>query len=99
VSNFDEACSEHDPTGIADKTSTGANPESEVALRLTLRMLEALASDSAAYQALPSPVGVDTALSALASSTWLLLSRRNAIAGLLSPADFSHAATIVQRAC
>lgn len=62
-------------------------------------MFEALASESAAYQALPSPVGVDTALSALASSTWLLLSRRNAIAGLLSPADFSHAATIVQRAC
>ena len=96
--NFEEASREHVLLGIANKIGTGANPESETALRLTLKMLVAMASGSAAYQALPSFLEVDPALSVLASSAWLLLSRRYAVAGLLNPTDFSRAATLAQSA-
>lgn len=91
IYNFEEACRAYSPKSIAGKVGIGTNPESETSLRLSLRMLTEMSSGSEGYQALPSPLGVDPMLSALTSSTWLLLARRLAVAGLLDPVDFSRA--------
>ena len=98
VFRFEEACHEQLPARTVNRIGTGANAESETALKVSLKILEMVISGSTAFQALPSFLGVDPVLSALASSTWLLLSSRFAAAGLLNPMQFAEAVKLAQSA-
>jgi len=81
---------------LAAQIATGANPECETCVAVSLKVLTTLASGAGSYVPFPSLTRVDRLLGTLTASIWLLMSRRLAVSGQLLPREFEEAVLVAR---